>query len=53
MNLGEKKIYGYTGLSLLRVGLHYLRFSGVGRKLKVGGIIENLDKRKKNIAYQR
>lgn len=42
MNLGGKKKYGYTGLSLLRKiirdGLHYLRFSGVGRKLKVGGI---------------
>lgn len=51
MNFGEKKKYGYIGLSLLRkiirVGLYYLRFSGIGRKLKVGGIIENFDKRKK------
>lgn len=48
MNLSEKKIYGYTGLSLLRKIIR-VGFTFQWRRTQIeswGGVIENLDKRK-------
>lgn len=43
---GERNIYKYLSIDYTYINTPGV-FSGVGRKLKVGGIIENLDKRKK------